>query len=837
MVSIVIVSHSKLLAEGLYTLASQMTQGKVNMAVAAGIDDPENPIGTDPIAVMNAIEAVYSPDGVLVLVDMGSAILSTDMALELLDDDKANAVKVCAAPLVEGTMVAGVSAASGLSLEQVLHETHRAIIAKYETLEQTSALPLATGTDTDPQEAPADDRAQYQFSWQVKNPHGIHARPAAAIVTMANQFTADMKLTKGERQASAKSINKIALLGVKQNDTITCTTQGSDARQAIEAFSELAQSHFGEDIAQTTPIAVQLPLNTKRSPANRPRIQDGAKLGIAASDGLAIAPAVKLKATIPDYPKRSFTTFQTEINRFKDAIGQSCFELDQLIKKMDGKVSSNELEIFKAHQQMLTDPELTKQVEALIHRQIIAEQAWTTVIKETAEAYQASTDSYLTQRAHDIYDIGRRVMQSLTGQQHSPLSFSEPVILLASDLSPSDTAQLDPDLVKGICLEKGGSTSHCAILARSLGIPAVMGVCELLKHHREGQRVILDGTQGKIWLSPDKAQLHEYQNKLDEHQRQLEQEQAEAALPAVTRDGQSIEIVANIANREDARLALSRQAQGVGLLRSEFLFMDMNKAPTEEEQTRFYSDIAASFHDHPVIVRTLDIGGDKPLPYLQQRTEDNPFLGCRGIRLCLENPDVFKVQLRALLRSFAEHNNLQIMFPMISCVEELLAAKSLLQEAQSELLTSGLQCALPKVGIMIEIPSAVANAKALAQHADFFSIGTNDLTQYVMAADRGNESVAHLISTQQPAVLSMIKTAIDAAHQAGIKIGICGEMAGDARLTPYLIGLGVDELSMSSIRIAAVKSAVRNTHFNQASQAAEQLLKASTLKEVQALIK
>lgn len=361
---------------------------------------------------------------------------------------------------------------------------------------------------------------------------------------------------------------------------------------------------------------------------------------------------------------------------------------------------------------------------------MIIEQAWTTVIEATADAYKSSEDSYLVERANDIYDIGRRVLLLLTKQTDRSMHVKEPVILFAHDLSPSDTAQLDPKMIKGLCLETGGSTSHCAILARSLGIPAVVGMPGVMALALDGKPVILDGAQGKVWL----------------------------------------------------------------------------------------------------------IGGDKPLTYLQQSEEDNPFLGCRGIRLCLKNPDIFKVQLRALLRARAKHDNLKIMFPMVSCLDELLEAKTLLKDAHEELLSQQVSSVLPNVRIMIEVPAAVANAKILAKHADFFSVGTNDLTQYVMAADRGNESVAHLISTQQPAVLRMIKESIEAAHHEGIKIGICGEMAGDAKLTPYLIGLGIDELSMSSIRISAVKSAVRATDDLQSEREANGLLNAATLNDVQAKI-
>lgn len=835
MVSIVIVSHSRQLADGVYALASQMSQGKVQIAVAAGIDDPENPIGTDPIAVMTAVENVYSPDGVLILVDMGSAILSTDMALELMDEKQASVVKVCAAPLVEGAVVACVSAAAGMSMDQVLRETHEAIIAKYETLNQADFLPFSS-TQVNSETSDPETESENQFFWEVQNPHGIHARPASAIVTTACQFDADMWLIKDNKKVNAKSINKVALLGIKQHDTLTCITEGVNARQALEAFIVLAQSHFGEDITEMTNSS-KVPKQPDKTPTTLVTDENGALSGIAASDGITIAPAMKFRITMPEYPLRPFITASEEVRRLYVAIRQAHVDLDDLISKMSDNISENDTNIFKAHQHMLSDPDLTEKVQKIVmEEQMIIEQAWTTVIEATADAYKSSEDSYLVERANDIYDIGRRVLLLLTKQTDHSMHVKEPVILFAHDLSPSDTAQLDPKMIKGLCLETGGSTSHCAILARSLGIPAVVGMPGVIALALDGKPVILDGAQGKVWLTPTPSQISDSQEKINTYQEKLEKERSESTLPAVTKDGKSIEVFANIASRQDAIQAVSRGAEGVGLLRSEFLFMNMPQAPTEDEQTEFYSDIATTFAGKEVIVRTLDIGGDKPLTYLQQSEEDNPFLGCRGIRLCLKHPDVFKVQLRALLRARAENDNLKIMFPMVSCLDELLEAKTLLKEAHKELLSKQVSSILPDVGIMIEVPAAVANAKALAKHADFFSIGTNDLTQYVMAADRGNESVAHLISTQQPAVLRMIKESIKAAHHEGIKIGICGEMAGDAKLTPYLIGLGIDELSMSSIRIAAVKSAVRATDDLQSEREANGLLNAATLNEVQAKI-
>ncbi|MDV7104979.1 phosphoenolpyruvate--protein phosphotransferase [Vibrio sp. TH_r3] len=845
MVSIVIVSHSKQLAEGVLELAQQMSQGKVVMTIAAGVDDPDNPIGTDAIAIMTAIDEVFSTQGVLVLVDMGSAILSTDMALELLEPEQANVVHVCAAPLIEGTMAASVAAAAGMPMQQVIDETNGAIVAKYQLLQQSSALAGAIGTPEHSEstsitleDSDIEDEQVLSFSWQVQNPNGIHARPASEIVTLACDYEAKTWLVNGDKVANARSLNSVALLTAKQNDTIAFKAQGKDAQQAINAFSSLAESHFGESLEPAL-ISQQTSSDHKVPLANVEPQQEGSMVvGIAASDGISIAPALCYRTVMPPVPQREIGGLESEMNHVTRALEAAHVELQTLINDVSTKVSVSDAEIFKAHQQMLSDPELINQVKNnLIDSQVIAEKAWIDAINQMADAYNQTGDSYLMQRANDIFDIGRRVMQIMVGEQSSNIVLEQASILFASDLSPSDTAQLDPSLVKGLCLEKGGNTSHSAILARSLGIPAVVGVDSILEQVQEGCEVILDGYRGTICLNPTCTQLEENRQQITENLAKQQQDQAVAQLPAVTKDGKCIEVFANLATLEDVDKALENGAEGVGLLRSEFLFMDSAQPPTEEEQVRFYSKIAQSFEGKTVIVRTLDIGGDKPLQYLQQNKEDNPFLGCRGIRLCLKNSDVFKTQLKALLRTRAQFDNIKIMFPMIATVEELLDAKSMIADMHQQLTLQGQASLIPAIGIMIEVPAAVVNAKHLAQHVDFFSIGTNDLTQYVMAADRGNESVAYLTSTHQPAVLNMIQTAVNAAHSESISVGVCGEMAGDPRLTSLLVGLGVDELSMSSVRIAAVKARVRATNLATSITLAENVLVSATLAEVDLKVK
>lgn len=835
MVSIVIVSHSPDLAKGLLSLVNQMTQGKVKIAIAAGVDDPENPIGTDAIAVMTAIEEVYSPEGVVVLVDMGSAILSTDMALELLGDEIAANVYVCAAPVVEGAISASVAAAAGMKIEDVLQEAHSAISAKYQILEQAEKLPGSSNTKS--QQNPIVDTevldTAIEFEWHVKNAHGIHARPASAIVAAVSPFNADVWLSCHGKTSNAKSINSIALLGVKMGDSLICHARGIEAEDALQAFKTLAQNNFNEQLKEKN-IAQEVKEDVAQKVVQVP--QDGSLYGIGASEGIGIAPIWRYQITMPKPTERDSLGYEQEWQLFENARKVAQKEILELATKTAQSVSQSDSEIFIAHNQMLTDPELDQKIDLLLKEKENIECAWSRVIEETAKAYKNSDSEYMQARAKDVYDLGQRVMILLSGHEKSEIAVKTPVILLAHDLSPSDTALLDPQFIKGIILEQGGTTSHSAIIARALNIPAVVGIAGICNEDVEGKVALIDGGSGAVCLSPSKAQIKKAQKDIEEKQRQKLHAQQFMLEKAATKDGHRIEVFANVASAEDATLALENGAEGIGLVRSEFLFTDKTEAPQEDVQYEIYSQIAKALKGAPVIIRTLDIGGDKPLDFLKQKAEENPFLGCRGIRLCFQNIDVFTVQLKALLRACATYPNIKIMFPMVSTVEEVIEVKSLLNTCYQNLVEKRIPAVVPEIGIMIEVPSAVANAEQLAKHVSFFSIGTNDLTQYVMAADRGNDSVSYLISPLQPAVLRMIDATVRAAQKAHIPVGICGEMAGDSKITELLIGLGVSELSMSSTRIANVKQKVRDIDCVEAQSLASTIIRAETLEQVQKMI-
>jgi phosphocarrier protein FPr len=836
MVSIVIVSHSAKLAEGVRELAEQMVQGQLRLAATGGIDDPENPIGTDAMKVYEAIEAVYDDDGVVVLMDLGSALLSAEMALEFLEPQRRANVYLCEAPLVEGTMAAAVQASVGGDVRQVMAEARGALAMKAAQLQPGDT---AGPPPSEPADEPAEpDGAAEQLRLVVNNRLGLHARPAARFVGIANRFESSISLSKAGAEANAKSINQVATLGVRQGDEIVITARGPDASLALQAIQDLADDNFGDRDEELESAAAATVAAEAAAPVAEPvQTEDGAMAGIAASPGIAIGPAFQYRPRLPEVTTYSVTDTGSEWRRLEEALAGAVQEIDQLHKTAIKQVGPAEAAIFEAHLLILQDPTLLDVVHAtIVDDQVNAEAAWLGVIEQTAADYRALDDTYMQARAADVMDVGRRLLAHLMDVERPPLEFDEPVILLAADLTPSDTARLDPAQVLGLCTELGGATSHSAILARALGIPAIVGFGPSLESVTGGQTIAMDGDMGRLWLRPDPDQLAGLEEK--RHRWLLDRQRAKDASrgPAVTVDDHRVEIGANIGGPRDGIVALEFGAEGVGLFRTEFLFLDRQTAPTEEEQATAYGEVAQAMGQRPVIIRTLDVGGDKPLPYIDLGREDNPFLGWRGIRFCLDTPSLFKTQLRAILRASHGHN-LKLMFPMIGALTEVRAAKALLNEAKSELTARDLPFDdQMQVGVMVEVPAAAAIADQLAGEVDFFSIGTNDLTQYVMAADRGNARVTHLANALQPAVLRLIRQTVRAAHEAGIWVGMCGELAGNAQAAPLLVGLGLDELSMSAPAIPAVKEAIRGFTLTTAREIAEQALGCTSAAEVNQLL-
>ncbi len=560
--------------------------------------------------------------------------------------------------------------------------------------------------------------------------------------------------------------------------------------------------------------------------------------GLPASEGIAIAPAFVYRPVVVAVTRRQVADVEAEETRLTFAIQSAMEQLTEVQAHAAATVGKDTADIFAAHRMFLEDPALLEPIQEQIRSGVNAEAAVAEGIDTFATMLSELEDEYLRERAADVRDVGQRLLRALAGVDERTLSaLDSPAIIIAHDLAPSDTAQLNKELVRGFCTATGGMTSHTTILARLLGLPAVVGAGADALGLANGETVILDGMAGKLIASPDEATVESYRASRETWLAARESSKTAARRPAATRDGHQVEVVANIGDAESAQSAIDFGAEGVGLLRTEFLFLNRTTMPDEEEQYRAYRAVAEVMGSRPVVVRTLDIGGDKPLPYLDLGREDNPFLGWRAIRISLAQPEFFKIQLRAILRAGAGHN-LKIMLPMIATRPEIRAARRIFQEAQQELEARGVDYARSlEFGIMVEIPAAAVAADLLAPEIDFFSIGTNDLTQYTLACDRGNTRVAALYDHLHPAVLRLIRTVIESAHRHGKWVGLCGEMGGDVEAIPILIGLDLDEFSMSPGSIPAAKELIRELDQAACRELAARALNVATPEEVRELVR
>ncbi len=562
--------------------------------------------------------------------------------------------------------------------------------------------------------------------------------------------------------------------------------------------------------------------------------------GILASPGIAFAKALLLKEEpiVINNELVSEGQIEQEIARFFDARTKSSQQLEA-IKEMAGRTFGEEKEaIFEGHIMLLEDEELEGDIVSLIRdEKFTAERAIHQAIEQYASMMAELDDPYLRERATDFRDIGTRLVKNALGMNIVNLStIDEEVILVAHDLTPSETAQINLNFVRGFVTDIGGRTSHTSIMARSLELPAIVGTNDITDRVKSGDFLVLDAIHNQVLINPEQDQL----NKLRDAHNKFLAEKAELAklreLPAETVDGHRVEVCSNIGTIKDMDGAHRNGAEGVGLYRTEFLFMDRDALPTEEEQYQAYKEVAESMPDHPIIVRTMDIGGDKELPYMKFPKEMNPFLGWRAVRIFFDRKDIMHTQLRAILRASA-YGKLRIMFPMIISVEELRALKKEIAGLKEELRAEGLAFDESiEVGVMIETPAAAIIARHLAKEADFFSIGTNDLTQYTLAVDRGNELISGLYNPLSPSVLNLIKQVIDASHAEGKWTGMCGELAGDERATLLLLGMGLDEFSMSAMSIPRVKQLIRSANYAEVKAMAEQALASATIAEVEATV-
>ncbi|MBD2800889.1 phosphoenolpyruvate-protein phosphotransferase PtsI [Xenorhabdus szentirmaii] len=562
--------------------------------------------------------------------------------------------------------------------------------------------------------------------------------------------------------------------------------------------------------------------------------------GILVSPGIAFGKALLLKEEpiIINQKKITSEQIEHEISRFKQGRDKSSSQLETIRKTAEKNLGEEKAEIFEGHIMLLEDEELEQEIVSLIKNNLsTADAAVYSVIEDQAKALEELDDEYLKERAADVRDIGKRLLRNILGMSIIDLGLiEEEVILVANDLTPSETAQLNLDKVLGFITDLGGRTSHTSIMARSLELPAIVGTTNATTQIKNGSDLILDAVNNKIYINPSDTEIEQLKAAKNEYLTEKTELAKLKDLPAITLDGHQVEVCANIGTVRDVTGAERNGAEGVGLYRTEFLFMDRDALPTEDEQFEAYKAVAEAVGNQAIIVRTMDIGGDKDLPYMNLPKEENPFLGWRAIRICLDRKEILHSQLRAILKASA-FGKLRIMFPMVISVEEIRELKSELSLLKNQLRSENKAFDESiEVGIMVETPAAATIAHHLAKEVDFFSIGTNDLTQYTLAVDRGNELISHLYNPMSPAVLSLIKQVIDASHAEGKWTGMCGELAGDERATLLLLGMGLDEFSMSAISIPRIKKIIRNANYNDAKALAEQALTQPTAQELMDLV-
>lgn len=562
-------------------------------------------------------------------------------------------------------------------------------------------------------------------------------------------------------------------------------------------------------------------------------------LGTGVSDGIVYGKALVIEEELVNIEKRQINDIEIEQKKLQTALKISKGQLLEIRERVLKEFGRDKADIFQAHMMILEDPELIDNVNSKIKEKKINVE-W--ALKETADQFiimfESMDNEYIRERISDIKDVFNRIIKNILGQKIFDLSnIDDKVILVAKDLTPSDTATMNKENVLGFVTNIGGGTSHTAIMARSLEIPAIVGLRDITKRVKTGDFLILDGESGKVIINPTDEEIKEYEllkAQYDKNKRELKNI---IGKESITIDGRKIELAANIGGPDDILGVNENDAEGIGLFRTEFIYMDRDTMPTEEEQFNVYKKVIQSLNPKPVIIRTLDIGGDKQVSYLKIGNEANPFLGYRAIRICLDQQNIFKTQLRALLRA-SVYGNLKIMFPMISSLEELLEAKSILEEVKISLDKQGISYDHDiKVGIMIEVPSTAVISHVLARHVDFFSIGTNDLIQYTVAVDRMNEKIHHLYSPFNPAVLRLIKMVIDNGHEENIWVGMCGEAAAKKEMIPILLGMGIDELSMSPTDILEVRKLIRSLKYEYVREISEKVLNMSTVKEIEGYMK
>jgi multiphosphoryl transfer protein len=799
MVGLVLVSHSRPLAEAVSDLVRRAVNSDLQLSYCGGVGEDRTELGTDAIEIQEAISSVYSDEGVLVLMDMGSAILSAETAKELLSPEQQEKVRLTSAPLVEGGVAAAVQAQLGSSLDEVANAALQSLLPKQDQVQDVSPGVQAA--------SPAPNlSADENLEVTIQNPHGLHLRPAAALIKALSSFPAEVFIenrTESRGPVLARSLVDVARLQIRQGDSVRFSISAADPQPVVAAIRSLVESQFGES-AQTIPLSQPISaLDVSQS--------------FGVSRGIAIGRPLRLDTIVASVSRHTLESppeIAREVARLRSAVVSAIAEFDTRIDRLRTSLPENELEIFNAQRMLFADPSILKEVQSKIQDQRLnAAAAWHEILSRYAADQEKADDPYLRARAADFREVERTVLARLDDKEGTGLpdqAFAEPTILICEELTPTLAEQLRRLSIAGVIQLGGGTTSHGAILARALGIPAIGGARRDSERLRPAQQVAINGSEGILWIDPPPDVLGDLVGR-----QQLELSENQTAFqkshePSITKDGIPIQVGGNAGSAKDISGARANGAEFIGLFRSEFLFQDFTEEPDEDQQLAAYQEaLAPSAGSFPVTVRLLDIGGDKPLKFLPQAKEANPFLGVRGIRLLMANPRFFRSHLRAVLR-LAVSFRVQLLIPMVTDSSEILATREILAEIDGELTKENVPHQWPiPVGAMIETPSSGLLIDQLLPHLDFISLGTNDLTQYILCAERGSAALSTFSDSLHPAVLRVCEQVIRAAQEHDVKASICGEIASDPEALPIWLALGLRDFSVTAAEIPATKSLIR----------------------------